>query len=246
MLATVSVVKPQQTIVGSKLAKAYETAMHEVEASHGEASEALSRYWWTLYEIKTNNLWRAKYKEGQFKEWLSELCTEKFGPKKSTFYKVMGAIDRFRRIGKSDDEIFALLGNLSTALLEDFTLLFDKHGKGDILPEVLKQIEAGGETPDEFLDRIAELNPSEQRQEVLKLTQQDSVYFLDDSTSYDELNGRLMTNVQWETKDDGIIYRGTVVITATEITVPRKHTKKKDYLPKRVAEFLMSKLGISE
>lgn len=246
MLTSGNGVKPQQTIVSSKLNKAYETAIQKVEASHGEASEALSWYWWTLYEIKVGNLWRAKFKEGEFKMWLGELCSETFGPKKSTYYKVMGAIDRFRRIGKSDDEIFGLLGNLSTALLDDFTLLFEKHGKGDLLPEIAAQIEAGGETPEEFLDRISDLSPSDQRQEVLRLVKPDSIYFMDDSTSYDELNGRLLTNVQWETKEDGIVYRGTVSITSTEITEPRKHSKKKEYLPKEVAEFIMSKLGIRE
>ncbi len=246
MLTSGNGVKAQQTIISSKLHKAYVSAMETVEASHGEASDALSRYWWTLYQIKSNNLWRAKFKEGEFKLWLEELCTEKFGPKKSTYYKVMGAVDRFRRIGKSDDEIFGLLGNLSTALLDDFTLLFDKHGKGDILPEIAAQIEANGETPEEFLDRIADLSPSDQRQEVLRLVKPSTIYFMDDSTSYDELNGRLMTNVQWETKEDGIVYRGTVVITSTEITEPRKHSKKKEYLPKEVADFIMSKLGIRE
>lgn len=246
MLTSGNGVKAQQTVISGKLSKAYEKAMEEVEASHGEASEALSRYWWTLYEIKSNNLWRAKFKEGEFKLWLSELCSETFGPKKSTYYKVMGAIDRFRRIGKSDDEIFGLLGNLSTALLDDFTLLFDKHGKGDMLPEIAAQIEAGGETPEEFLDRISDLSPSDQRQEVLRLVKPDSIYFMDDSTSYDELNGRLLANVQWETKTDGVIYRGTVSITATEITSPRKHSKKEQYLPREIAEFLMRRLGISE
>ena len=245
MLATVNGKKPQ-TIISDRLSKAYDKAMAEIEASHGEASEAISNYWWNLYVIKRDNLWRAKYDEGHFKDWLADLSKEAFGPSKTDFYDTMGAVDKLKKLGKTEDEIHPLLGKLTTAIKNDLKLLFEKNGKGALLPEVQEQLEEDGLTPSEWVDSLSVMSPSDQRSEVLGKVRRTSIYFLEDATAYDEINGRLMANVQWETADDGIVYKGTVIITATEITNPRKHTKKQNYLPREVAEYIMQRLGISE
>lgn len=245
MLAT-SNGKTKNTIVSPKLIQAYDMRIHKVEASHGEASEAISEYWTNLYIIKRDNLWRAKYNEGQFKDWLADLSKEAFGPSKTDFYDTMGAIDRLKRLGKTEEEIYPLLGHMTTAIKSDMKLLFEKNGKGKLLPEVQAQFDEQGITGSEFVDRVSTMSASDQRSEVLGKRFKASIYFMEDDVSYDEVNGRLLCNVIWENSEEGIVGKWTVVVTATEITEPRKHKKKEQYLPREVAEYIMDRFGISE
>jgi len=236
--------KARQTIISPDLDAAYADAIALVEASHGEASEAISIYWWTLFVIKRDNLWRAKYDEGQFKEWLLDLRRERFGPSRSDFYMVIGTVERLLRGGLTESEIRPMLGQLTTALKGDLKELFDRNGKGDLKPEVLAQLKAEGESFPEFVERIGELGPGEGRTQVSRLTSRDHIFFVDD-WEYDERLGRFMANVRWENDEDGIVYTGTVIVTCTETTQKKKYRNKPNYLPEKIADSIRHRFGLS-
>jgi len=234
----------RQTIISPELSAAYDEAMAEVEASHGEASDALSRYWWNLYRIKRDNLWRAKYEDGRFADWLDDIHREPFGPSKSDFYMVCGTVERFMRGGMTEEEVRGKLGFLNTALKGDLAKLFDKKGKGDLLPEVAKQLQEEGITFKELVEDLTAIGPGEARARVSQLTDQETIYALEDDWSYDERIGRLMVNFRWETREDGLVWTGTVNVTASELTSNKKYKDRPNYLPERVAKYILSRFGI--
>lgn len=233
------------TIISPKLSRAYDNQIAIVEASHQEASTATAEYWWALYVIKRDNLWRAKYEEGKFKEWLSDLRRERFGPSKSDFYMVLGTIERLMRGGMVEEDVKPLLGSLTTALKGDLKELFDRNGKGDLKPEILAKLEDDNESFPEFVERLQDLGPGEQRTQVSRLRTKDHIFFTDEF-DYDELTGRWMGNVRWESDEDGTVYTGTVIITATETTAKKKFPRKPNYLPEKIARYIESRFGISE
>lgn len=242
MLATVPV-HPRATIVSEDLIRAYQKEIDKVRASHTDACTAISAYWWSLHVIRRDNLWRAVYdQEGGFTDWLADVGREPWGPGKSDFYEIEGAISRFQKLGFTETEVKEKLGHLTTALKGDLKELFDKGGKGDLLPQAMAEIEAGGETPQEFVNRVGSLGPDEQRKEVRGLLEQESVYATD-SWEYDEVRGKLMFNVNWESKADGLIMTGTIVVSFTETTEP-KRGKTPGYLPEKISKFIEKKIGL--
>jgi len=227
--------KNRQTIVSPDLDIAYHDRIVRVEAAYYAASNNISEYWWALFEIYRDNLWRAKADAGRFVDWLGDLSKEAWGPSRQDFYDTMGAVERLMKMGLTESEIKERIGRFSTAHKTDLKLLFTKNGKGELLPDVKAQLAEGGETPAEFALRLDTLGPGERRAAVRGLVEKDHIFFTDGV--YDERLGRAMANVLWE-NDNGIVIKGTCLITFTETTEP-KQSKTGTYLPEMIGRLIL-------
>lgn len=227
---------PSQALVNRE---PYDQAMYQVEISFQEITSGVSSYWWNLYQIKTNELWRCDF--DSFEDWLGDFSVKPFGQSRATFYAVMSSIERFQRIGKNDEEIRELLGKRKVALEGDFKDLFLEGGRGEIRPEVAERIAAGGETVQGFVDRVADLAPGEARQAVRSLLSQDKVYVIQEEVI--EQGGRLLINMVWENDTDGIIWKGTVTVSAAEI-VSRPGRTISNQIPEAVSRYIQKRFGI--
>lgn len=230
-------------LVSNAIREAYTTCMFQVQIAHQEAIDAVSAYWWNLYLIKRDNLWTAEFEN--FSDWLGDFSVQEFGQSRQTYYSVMNSIERYKRIGKNDEQIKHLLAHRKVALEGDFSQLFSDNGKGDIRPEALARIEAGGETVSEFVDRVAALPAGESRAVVARVSSNEHIFITDDEAVYDEATGRLMFNVQYESNEDGLLWQGTLTITATEI-VARRRQSQGNFLPEKISTWLKKKLGIRD
>jgi len=234
---------PRAIVVQPEQRERLRDRMYQIEISYTGVVDNLSSYWWNIYLIKRDEDWRADFDE--FEDWLGDFAVQSFGPSRATFYSVMGAIERFKRIGKTDEEIQGLLGRRKVALEGDFKELFDNNGRGEMRPEVVQRIEAGGESIGQFVDRIAEAAPAEARRIVQSVQNHDTIYALQDETVYDENTGCLLINMQWENSDDGLIWRGTVKISAEELTESRpSRPRNRRHLPTQVADYIKKRLGV--
>lgn len=166
-----------------------------------------------------------------------------FGQSRATYYAVMSSVERFKRIGKTDDEVRELLGKRKVALEGDFKELFLDGGRGAIKPEVAEKIAAGGETVGQFLDRVADLAPGESRSAVRSLVDHDKVYVIQDEVV--ESNGELLVNMAWENDEDGLVWKGTVKISSVQIANRESRTGVGPaHLPDTVSHYIQKRLGI--
>lgn len=217
----------------------YDHAMYSVELSFQAITSEVSSYWWNLYQIKLHEWWRYDFEN--FDDWLGDFSVKTFGQSRATFYAVMSSIERFQRIGKTDDEIRELLGKRKVALEGDFKELFLEGGRGDIRPEVSERIAAGGETIQQFVDRVADLSPGEARQAVRSMLDEDKVYVLQDEVV--DQDGQLFINMVWENAIDGIIWKGTIRLSSTQI-VARANHQSGTHIPDIVSRYIQKRLGI--
>jgi len=229
-------------VVDSVLLTTYDQHMQIVEAAHLAASTSMSDYWWSLWLIRRDGEWKARYE--RFVDWLGDFTVQPFGRSQQTYYSVMGAIDRWYKLGATDEDVQGFLrSGAEMALRVDSKELYGKNGKGPVKPEVVEQIEAGHETPLEYLRRVSELSPGEARREIKRLVEKESLFFLPDDVFYNEKSGELLVNLRWDSAEDGLVGIWTLRITATEVT-PNK-VEHKVFLPERLSRFLLSKFGIS-
>lgn len=230
-----------QQVISKELIEAYDLSMGRVKSAHQGRMENERDYWVELYTIKRDELWRAKFE--LFKDWLGEFSTEPFGESISTYYAVMGTIDRMLQNGVTWKTVQLYLGNRKVALEGDLQKWFEDNGKGALKPEVQKQLEDGGENLNQFVRRVASLPSGEARKETNRFTEKDKIYATDDQALWDEETGTLLFNCAWENEDDGLIWRGTITLTGTRIMGNGKK-KAGSVLPSRVAEWAKSRLGV--
>src|SRR3990167_2534192 len=95
----------------------YQARMAIVEASDGEASEAVSAYWWNLYLIYRDDDWRAEFEH--LRDWLGDFTVKPFGRSRQTFFNVMRAIKRWKAMELADNQVRQLLGKRKVALEGD-------------------------------------------------------------------------------------------------------------------------------
>lgn len=228
----------------TRIRREYDLAMYQVQLSFDAISSEVSAYWWNLYLIKRDELWRSDVDSNEgFDDWLGDFSVKPFGQSRAQYYAVMASIERFKRIGKSDDEVRELLGKRKVALEGDLKELFLDGGRGDLRPEVAERIAAGGESVGQFVDRIADLGPGEARSAVRTLLGEDKVYVIQDEVV--ESNGELLVNMVWESPEDGIVWRGTVRISGTALdTGPRLRNSPSGVLPDTVSRYIQKRLGI--
>jgi len=138
----------KQQLVDGKLLDEFDKRMAVVETAYADLTHATSDYWWNLYKIHQDDLWRARY--DSHGDWLGTLLTERFGPRRQTFYTVMRAIERWKSFGMAYPKIYSLLGDRKVALEGDLEELFDKDG---LKPEVAEQLEEQGITPLELIEQ---------------------------------------------------------------------------------------------
>lgn len=219
----------------------YEEAMYQVEMSFAAIASEVSAYWWNLYQIKQNAWWQCDF--DTFEDWLGDFSVKPYGQSRASFFNVMGAIERFKRIGKTDEEVRELLGKRKVALEGDLKEMFLDGGRGAIRPEIQARLAAGGETVAQFVDRVADLAPGEARQAVRAVLRKDKVYVVEDQTA--EVDGRLLLNMVWESEEDGILWNGTVTISGQEIVARRSRlTTAPHQLPPAITDYICSRLGI--
>jgi len=225
-------------IVDQRLYDEYQTRMARVEASAGKIAEGNAEHWWSLWEIYRDKSWRVEYKT--FTEWLGMYCVQPYGDSRQSFYTRIKNIKRWQSLGLEDQKIIFLLGSRNeTAIQNDIDEWFDSNG--ELKESVALRIEAGNETPSEFLERASKLSPGEARQEVQRVFNPEKIYPLDDSVVYDEKTGILMFNIRYDTEEDGCIWLGTVRITGVQIAPESNGLM---FLPQRVAQWLCKRLSL--
>jgi len=229
-----------QQIISKELSEAYDTAMSEVALSHKERATQECRYWWNLFLIKRDELWRAKFE--MFEDWIGEFSKEPFGESRATYYNVMGTIDRMLREGVTQKTVQLYLGNRKVALEGDLQKWFEGNGKGGLLPEIQKELAEGGENLNQFVRRVAELPSGEARKEVTRFTQKDKIYPTDEPALWDDETGTLLFNINWE-NEGGLVGKFTLTLTGLKLLGNGK-AKAGSVLPSKVAEWAMSKFGV--
>jgi hypothetical protein len=225
-------------VVDSKLYDEYQTRIATVEAASGEISNGNSQYWWNLWQIYRDQSWKAV--STSFVDWLGGFCVEPFGCSRQSFYTRIKNIKRWQTLGISDDKIMLLLGSKNeSAIQSDIDDWFNKEG--ELKEDVALRIEAGHETPEQFLERTSQLSPGEARSEVQRVVSPDRIFAIPDTAVYDEVSGMLMFNVRWDHERDGVMWLGTVRITGVQIA---PESTGQMYLPGKVASFIVKKLGL--
>lgn len=214
--------------------KAYQKQLTVVKASKDESSSLESEYWWALWTIFRDELWRADGEE-KFVDWLGWFTVQPFGDSQGAFYDRMNAIKNWQTLGfTTAREIKYLLKNYKMAIGPDLKRLMDTDG---FKPEIEEQIQGANETPKEFVRRVAELGKGEARKEVLGKVYKNRFFFHRDGAVFDKKRQIIMANLQWEHEDEGIkgIYTLSLKCTNTE-------TGEVEMSPE-VAQWLASKLG---
>ena len=227
----------KQQLVDGKLLDEFDKRMAVVETAYADLTHATSDYWWNLYKIHQDDLWRARY--DSHGDWLGTLLTERFGPRRQTFYTVMRAIERWKSFGMAYPKIYSLLGDRKVALEGDLEELFDRDG---LKPEVAEQLEEQGITPLELIEQASELGPGEARSRMRQFVEKDQIFFLDDC-AYNATTGVILANLRWD-NETGLVGVWTVKITAQDVTEGKPKRQKGEFLPEELARFAASKLGI--
>lgn len=230
----------KQQIIPEDLRQRYELAIGTVEASAEGAAEARAAYWWNLYVIWRDDLWRADC-DG-FREWLGWFAVQSWGESAQTFYNVKGAVERWFGLGFTEEQVKNLLRSRKVALEHDIKEWFLEGGKGDLRPEIKEKLDAEGETIQEAVLRIADLGPGEARKEVRRFVDPNHIFAHKMSTYWDPKTHHVLVNVQWENEEDGIVGVWTIKLTGEDVT-EGKHPADKKKLPEKVARWLVAKLG---
>ncbi len=230
-------------VISQKLIDAYDRAMTEIEAAAGERATQEKRYWWNLYLIRRDELWKARFTT--MKDWLGEFSKQPFGESVATYYGVMGTIERMLREGVKSRTVQTYLGNRKTALEGDMKAWFEDGGRGPLKPAIQLQLEAKGETLDTLVRRVAvELPPGQAREEIGSYIPKEKFYATDDPAVVNPRTGELMFNIVWESAKGGIQWKGTLRIKGTRLAGNKK--VEDNVLPEDVAGWLMSKFGVAE
>lgn len=218
----------------------YQRQIAIVESASSAMAQTQSEYWWALWVIYRDNLWKSVTASGKFTDWLGDLAVAPYGVSRETFYNRIRNIQRWQALGIPDDKVQHLLGSRNeTALHQDIDAWFEKNGQ--IKEEVAKQIEDGRETPAEFIERVSELAPGEARQEVQRLTVKDKVFCIPDDAVLNVEQGTLMFNVRWDNEEDGLRWLGTCRITGVQIA---PESSGEMYCPELVLRFLAKALRL--
>ncbi len=210
----------------------YQSRMAIVEASDGEASEAIAAYWWNLYLIYRDDDWRAEFEH--LRDWLGDFTAKPFGKSRQTFFNVMRAISRWKSLGLADNQVRQLLGKRKVALEGDIEKWFDGE---KMIPEVEAALNNKGEKPKEVLLRAADLGDGEARKEILSFVERDHIYTVPDVYSLGD--DGLLFNLRWENEKKGLIGEWTIQVTAKQIS-----PEKGNGLPDTIGRYLASRLGI--
>ena len=231
---------PTQTVVDAELYNKHMLYMANVEASEGEIVNSTSEYWYNLYLIHRDKTWKAVTDDGKITTFLRDLSYAPYGCSIQSFYNRMSAIQKWKCLGLTDDKIKLLLGSRTEmALQHDIEAWFSENG--ELKPEVAAQIEAGNETPSEYLERVSQLSPTEARQETQRLTVKDKIFLIPDDCNYDVNTGQMLCVARWDNEEDGMMWLGSIRINAVQ-TAPENTGKV--YMPEMVAKFIAKKLGL--
>jgi hypothetical protein len=172
MSRALSVVSPQL----AELHERYDQAMANAEAAAGEAAAQQTMYWWSLWVIKRDKLYRAKGHLSEEK-WLdNDLLSEAWAPSRATYKGVMTAICDWKALGANDEGVQRLLGNRKVAVEGDIRNWFVPDSDRVLRPEVRMMLAAKGETPLQALVRISELPSGQARAAAGEVV--DREYFL--------------------------------------------------------------------
>jgi len=230
-------------VISPKLVAAYEKRQAIIEREHAKIADASSEYWWAMYEMYRDELWRARFETQE--DWLGDWSASPSGRSKSTFYNVKDGIEAGFKVGLSEAEVRGqLLKGRKVATEGDFKQLFtrEKGGKlGELRPEVVERIEAGGETPRQYLLRLAELPDGEARGAVQALTRTEQIFVHEKDVVVTDT--MIAFNVQHESEKGGILYKGTVTLKISEITKPPRR-KKANEIPPVLQAWLIRKFGL--
>ncbi len=129
-------------------------------------------YWMACYAIWHEKLWDVSF--GTEKEWLGDLCTQVYGPSRTQFFEVMGAVKRLTVGGMSEDGIRFAIGMNKTAVVYDSKNLFDKvGGQYTLKPEVAERLEQEGQTFGDFVMGVASQGAGQARKSVASATGQE-------------------------------------------------------------------------
>lgn len=231
------------TMLSKRVAAAnrlYLNLMAEVEAASTDAAEAVRRYWWNLWLIKRDKLWRA----GGFKTesaWIASWQTEPWAQSRATFFGVMQAIERWYALGGKDEDVQQLLGQRKTAIEADLGQWFTGTRDNEALkPEVRMMLAAKHETPIGALLRIAALGATEARVATGEVVDREYFFVPPDSLAWDN-DHTLHLRLRHEHTRKGIMGEYTVKLIFTPIVEGRKSP---GYL-RQAAEWLLSKFGLN-
>lgn len=207
-----------------------------VESSASEMTKSQSEYWFSLWIIYRDDLWKSVTDSGKFTDWLGDFSVSRHGCSVQTFYTRMKAVKYWFSLGLPEDKVRLLLGSRSeVALQRDIEAWFEKDG--ELKEEVLSQIEAGHESPAEYLERVSQLGPSEARREVQRLTVKDEIFPLPDECLYDTKSGTLLFKLRHDNEGDGLKWIGTIRITGvSEDGVI--------FLPEQIARYIGKRMGL--
>jgi len=201
----------------------YQSRMAIVEASDGEASEAIAAYWWNLYLIYRDDDWRAEFEH--LRDWLGDFTARPFGKSRQTFFNVMRAISRWKSMKLADNQVRQLLGKRKVALEGDIEKWFDGE---KMKPEVEAALQEKGVEPKEVILRAADLGDGEARKEILQFAERDHIYAVPDMAAMDDLG--LLFNVRWENEKQGIVGEWTIRVSGQQVAP----TRGDEHLPETV------------
>ena len=223
--------------LSNDLYKRYQASIRIVEMAGDVSEGSEAQYWWQLWVIRRDELWKAEHK--YFTDWLGWFTKQEWGDSQGEYYNKMGLIENLKAVGLTSSAIKSLLGKRAkTALTVDLGRLFTKRGgQRGVKPEVFQQIESGGETPKQFVKRVAGLAPGEARATVLGLVDKFKAFFHRDAF-YDPQRRVILANLQAEHEEKGILGKWTVAIKLTNTETGEVE------MPDEVKEWLARKMGI--
>lgn len=237
---SVTVLSPQLAVLHDR----YQAVIESVEAASIDLAASQMTYWWGLWTIKRDKLYRAKGYLSE-EQWLrSDLLAQAWAPSRSGYKSVMTAIADWYALKATDEQVQRLLADRKMAIESDLREWFiDGRRAAGLRPEVLLALAAKGETPLVALERIAALPPDQARAAAGEVIDRDYWRIIPETVHFLSGADKWNATVQHEHTRLGILEVGTLTwgYHRTDEHAPRKPAG----FPLILARWLMSKFGLA-